>query len=263
MNRLIALTLAAAIAVLAPGRSAVARKPDKIIRLKKADHLEWAQKIVEGIRWRQTKYRHSATAVYWKGVGGQKQYRSFADCSGFLNRLLPQAYGLSDADLNRWLKIKSPAKRPLARDYFQAIKDGNKFQAVTKIPDVRAGDIIAIKYLPGDPNNDERNSGHVLLAAARPKARAATEPKRDNTQQWSVKVFDQSNSGHGPADTRYGGKDKDGKPQFKDGLGQGVFRLYTDRDGNVTGHTWSLGPKSVFYDQKTRPLLIGRLQLGR
>jgi hypothetical protein len=262
MKRLLAVSLPALAAMLALGGPGAAKKPGKIIRLKKIPHLVRAKEIVQGITWRQMKYRHASTNVSWKGVAGKKRYRSYADCSSFMNELLKLAYGLTNASLKQWLQVKPPDKRPLAKHYFQAIKGGNKFARIKQLQDAKAGDLIAIQYLPGDPDNDERNSGHVLLVAARPSPRKPTPPRKAGMRQWEVQVIDQSNSGHGNGDNRYGGKDQAGHPQYKDGLGQGVFRLYTDKAGNVTGHTWSTGSKK-FYDQEKRPLLIGRPQLGR
>jgi hypothetical protein len=69
-----------------------------------------------------------------------------------------------------------------------------------------------------------------------------------------VAVIHQIRSGHGRTDTRR-------KPGggYIDGLGRGVFRLYTNAAGEVTGHAWSTLPGSIHHASSTRPVAIGRL----
>ena len=75
------------------------------------------------------------------------------------------------------------------------------------------------------------------------------------TEQWEVAVIDQSRfgprtDGHTVAQERGG---------FSQGIGEGVLRVYSDRIGQVAGHSWSTQPKSRFRDQKARNLVMGRL----
>ena len=43
------------------------------------------------------------------------------------------------------------------------------------------------------------------------------------------------------------------------GLGEGVFRTYTQKDGTIAGHSWSTQKRSEYHDQGGRHLVIGRL----
>jgi hypothetical protein len=239
--------LAGLLSVLLLGGAAGAKKPAP---KPKHDHLYWAEKIVGGIKPKDMNYQHGTQIVRWKGIDGAKKYESHADCSGFLDALLKRAYGLSDQYLNQWMGAK---KRPLAHHYFDAIKLKKKFNPVVRIQDVRPGDFIAIRYLPGDPENKDNNTGHVMLVAQKPRQKKATAPVVPQTHQWEVTVIDQSRSGHGPKDTR-------GKHA---GVGRGVFRLYADKAGKIQGYSWSTSAKSKYRSQKQRPLVIGRLHLGR
>ncbi len=95
-----------------------------------------------------------------------------------------------------------------------------------------------------------------MLMAGAPRQRPASVPVVAGTVQWEVPVIDESESGHGTRDTRHlaeGG--------FRDGLGAGVLRIYTDRTGKIVGHSWSVTRKSKFRSQEQRPLVIGRPQL--
>ena len=47
---------------------------------------------------------------------------------------------------------------------------------------------------------------------------------------------------------------------WDEGVGIGVFRLYTDNTGTIVGYTWSTYNNSDYYDQTTRHLTVGRLQ---
>ncbi|MFT3880967.1 MAG: hypothetical protein QM703_15055 [Gemmatales bacterium] len=69
-------------------------------------------------------------------------------------------------------------------------------------------------------------------------------------------MIDSSQSGHGNTDTRHH-KGKDGKDH--DGLGQGVLRLYTDKQGHVAGFSWSTLGASKFIEPAEEQVAIGRL----
>jgi hypothetical protein len=213
-------------------------------------HVEWARVLVQGVRRDDTTYRHKDTAVQWKGIDGATGYQCHTDCSGLLNALLQRAYGLSDDTLKEWFGTR----RPLAKAYYEAIDNRSHFKRIGRVQDVRPGDIIAIKYPADDPENQDHNTGHVMLVVARPQPRRASAPPADGTEQWEVAVIDESRSGHGTTDTRH----KEGGG-FVPGIGQGVFRLYTKEDGTIAGHSWSTQKRSEYHDQNGRHLVIGRL----
>jgi hypothetical protein len=230
-------------------------------------HLDWAVKMVAGLKIENTSYRHKDLCVQWKGIDGAQEFVSHADCSGFLNELFKRAYGLSDDTFTDWWNTK----RPLAKTYHRAILEGKHFQRIEKIQDVEPGDVIAIKYADEDPENEGNNTGHTLLVVAKPQSRQATEKIVENTEQWAVAVIDQSCSGHGAADTRHHKADKqtipsrctDGKDAH--GLGEGVFRIYSTKQGEVAGYTWSTWKGSHFHAQDGddgRHLVFGRFVLG-
>lgn len=215
--------------------------------------LDWATKLVQNVQPGDSSYRHKDIVVRWKGTDGATAYESHADCSGFLNELLRKAYHLPSGGLKDWLHVD----RPVARTYFTAILEENRFLRIPRLKDAAPGDILAIRYAADDPENTDHNSGHVLIIAAKPQPRQASDPRVDGTDQWEVVVIDQSRSGHGKGDTRHNKEGKDSP-----GLGQGVLRIYTLKDGTIAGHTWSILKASEYRDQKARPMVIGRLQLA-
>ncbi|MBH8573578.1 hypothetical protein I8752_11240 [Nostocaceae cyanobacterium CENA369] len=217
----------------------------KVQAVKQPQHLKDALILLNGLHQKNNKYQHEPTLVSWKGIAGAKDYISKADCSGFLNKLLSHSYGWTPEFFQRWMDTQ----RPLAKNYYNSIINQNRFQKIIKLGQIQAGDIIAIKYSEG-----EDNTGHVLLVVESPTQRLFSKPVVPNTKQWSIKVIDQSRSGHGKTDTRY---QADGS--FHDGLGQGVLRLYSNQAQEIVGYTWSTFANSQYYSWNERHFAIGRL----
>lgn len=228
-------------------------------------HLDWAVKMVDGLKIENTSYRHKDLRVQWNGIDGATEFVSHADCSGFLNELFKRAYGLTDDTFKDWWKTT----RPLAKTYHCAIVEGKHFKRIDKIQDVEPGDVIAIRYPADDPENAANNTGHTLLVIAKPQPREATEKIMDKTKQWEVTVIDQSCTGHGKNDTRH---DKAGQQTTPSqcaagddahGLGKGIFRIYATEEGEVAGYTWSTWKGSHFHEQDCdgRHLVFGRFVL--
>ena len=210
-------------------------------------HLQWAQVLVKNLPLTNTSYQHKEDVVTWAGWNGASRYESQTDCSGFINALLEQTYGLTASDFERFFGTK----RPLAETYYDAVISRNKFKQIPLISDVQPGDFIVIKY---PPDND--NSGHIMLVAAAPQKYPSSSPEMEGTEQWIITVIDSSETGHGSTDTRWQNNET-----FHDGLGQGVFRIYTNVAGEPAGYTWSTFANSEYHSQQERPLVIGRLNL--
>ena len=98
-----------------------------------------------------------------------------------------------------------------------------------------------------------------MLVAEAPQRMNATPPFVNGTTQWSAAVIDSSGSGHGPLDTRHK-RGVDGRDH--DGLGRGVFRLYTNPQDEVIGFAWSTANASSFVAPKDEHVVLGRLIPG-
>lgn len=206
-------------------------------------HLIEAQKLVHHLRLEDTTYNHGDPKVVWNGT-----CESHADCSGFVDSLLSHCYGYEPDTYKRWFD----SHRPSARRYHDAIVAQHGFTLVTHVSEVRPGDFLAIKYL-----TQKENTGHIMLVAHSPQRMAPKKPLIEAMDQWEVKIIDSSRSGHGPTDTRHK-KGKNGKDH--DGLGEGVFRLYSAKDGSVAGFAWSTYANSEFKRPSEEHLVIGRLK---
>jgi hypothetical protein len=209
-------------------------------------HLQAALDLLAAIEPSDTNYQHHNGVVHFPGDGsGRPECRT--DCSGFVDAVLKKAYGLSSSQLSDWLD----AKRPLAKHYHEAIAAQHGFQRIPIIPDARPGDILAVTYPAGAKEN---NTGHVMIVAGSPKQRTPSVPVVGETLQWEVPVIDESESGHGKTDTRH-------RPDktSADGLGRGILRIYTDREGRIAGYAWSVLQVSKFQSQSAHNMVIGRI----
>lgn len=207
----------------------------------------WSDRMIANVTPENNIYTttNSLDSVRWAGVNGASSYFCRTDCSGLITQLLKQTYGYSDSYFQTWTGLKNP----YAVTYYNEIKAKDHFSQIANVTGILQGDIIAIKY-----PTSASNTGHTMLVAAPATLRTATAPLITGTKQYEVSVIDQSSSGHGSTDTRY-----ISSGNFNDGIGRGIFRLYVNSKGAITGYTWSTYTTSVYYSQADRPLLVGRL----
>jgi hypothetical protein len=205
-------------------------------------HLREAQALVQQLDLSNTNYEHAQGKVVWSGT-----VESHTDCSGFIDHLFMHSYGYTPEAYKRWFD----SHRPTAWRYHDAMAAQKGFLLIQSIQDLRPGDLIAIKYLI-----QKENTGHIMLVAQAPQRIAPKKPLVGDSEQWAVTVIDSSESGHGTTDTRH----KMG-PNGKDhqGLGQGVFRLYTNHQGTVIGFAWSTLTVSKFVAPNEEHVVLGRL----
>ncbi|HXJ80288.1 MAG TPA: hypothetical protein VMS64_16605 [Candidatus Methylomirabilis sp.] len=205
-------------------------------------HLLDARILVERVELRNTSYEHAQGTVVWSGTA-----ESHTDCSGLVDHLLMHSYGYTPDAFKRWFD----SHRPTAARYHDAIEAQKGFVLLPSVLGLRPGDLIAIRYLV-----EKSNTGHIMLVADTPRRMAVKKPLVAGAEQWAITVIDSSESGHGPTDTRHkrgpGGKDHEG-------LGEGIFRLYTTRDGQIVGFAWSTLSVSKFVPPEEEHVVLGRL----
>ena len=211
--------------------------------IQRPKHLMEAQKLVNHLRLENTSYQHGDPKVVWDGT-----CELHTDCSGFVDTLLSRCYGYDPDAYKRWFD----SHRPTARRYHDAIVANHGFTHINHVSEIRPGDFLAIKYL-----TQKENTGHIMLAAEPPQRINAKKPFIEGTDQWEIKIIDSSRSGHGVTDTRHK-KGKNGKDH--DGLGEGIFRIYSSKDGTAAGFTWSSYVNSEFKGPGEEHLVIGRLK---
>ena len=208
-------------------------------------HLTLGRQLLSSLKPENTAYRHSGR-VYWQNDNQESESRAFTDCSGLINSLLERAAITQIEGLNTSARHGSPK----ARDYYRQIVAENGFRRIEFLANVRAGDLLAIEYPPGD-----ENTGHVMLIDTAPVPRkSATPPLIENTVQWEVRVIDSTQSPHGREDNRrsIGGRKRNG-------VGHGILRIYADSKDRPVGYSWSTLSSSIYRGARDRPLAIGRI----
>ena len=205
-------------------------------------HLIDARFLLEHLDLNNTNYEHAQGKVVWSALA-----ESHTDCSGLIDHLLMHSYGYTPEAFKRWFD----SHRPTAARYHDAIVEQKGFIQLPSVLELRPGDLIAIKYL-----TQKENTGHIMLVDEPPQRITAKKPIVNGSEQWAITVIDSSESGHGPTDTRH----KKG-PNGKDhqGLGRGLFRLYTTQQGKVTGFSWSTLTFSKFVAPEEEHAVLGRL----
>jgi hypothetical protein len=213
-------------------------------------HLAAAEHLVDDLLLSET------TAPAWPNVYGLDAYIDWSgstssartECSSFATLLWRHVYGWSDATFKAWTGHTGPD----AAVYHDTIAAHDDFIEITQVDDIVPGDVIAIAYYP----EYQSPSGHLMIVRDFPQSHSSS-PIVAGTLQWTIAVVDSSSSYHGTGDTRY---------DHPGGIGEGVFRLYTNADGTVAGYTWSLLGTSLssYYPQATSTasghhLVIGRL----
>jgi hypothetical protein len=204
----------------------------------------------------------------WRGDPGVTDFANVTDCSSFSDVLMRRAYG--------W-QPPTTSPRPLAADYYWAIRGGVGFTTLAAVSDLRVGDTLALLYGTSDAGGD---TGHVAWIDALP-APYSDAPTEAGLTQWAVTVVDSADGFHfAPAanaanqDDRYLGPLTGGAhcstnaqcvAQYGPsavcdttslandevcaytGIGRGQLRLYADASGNIAGYTWGTSSGSVFY----------------
>lgn len=208
-------------------------------------HLFWATDIAKNVSPEYNAYDSNPSFIQWPDANGVGIYENRTKCSSFITKILMQSYGWTSTDFHNWMSSTSPT----SDKYYDAIKQQNGFVIIGNIDDIQPGDIVAIKY----PSNSTV-TGHMMMAKTAATLRTATLPIIEGTNQYALQIIDSSQTGHGSTDSRL---NEDGT--YNPGAGIGILRLYTNSVGNVVGYTWSTYNNSQFYDQRTRPIVIGRL----
>ena len=194
--------------VLAP--TAVAVAPDPAQRLSEA-----ARHLLASVK--STSYSHHSAIDEDSG--------SFVtDCSGLVTWLLRQELPEHLAAV----PIRHGRSHPVAVDFQEAFAAGaTGWQRITRVQDVRPGDVLAWRYLNPKPG---KSTGHVMVIDS-----AATS---DGENDFSVAVFDSTTAPHDD-DTR----------SDADGVGRGIIHLRVDADGapvEVRGKTSAAFHKHAF-----------------
>ena len=218
----------------------------------------------------------------WATDPGATAYENVTDCSNFSDVLFQRAYG--------WWPPTTHA-RPLAEDFYWAVRDGNHFVSVDRASELRVGDVIALLYGASDGGD----TGHVAFVDALPEPFDGA-PVVAGLTQLVVSIVDSSHGFHGatasdaahqdlrrlgpPAGTPTCTTDDECVAQYGasavcntwtstsavcayTGIGRGRMRLYVGADGRIAGYTWANNTGSTFYPRPSPLPSSGSPFVGR
>jgi hypothetical protein len=221
-------------------------------------HLELGRSYVQEIKPENNKYDHRG--FRWKGDLLTNEHQANGNCVQFITTVLEHG----DSPTIKVIKEKTYWSGYVRTDsYFEAIDRELGFKKITKITDVKPGDVMIYitnnlyKRTGWAKRADALNvaMGHAMLVDAAPVKMKLTKPIVPDTEQWIVQVLDSTDLPHGPDDTRVDNKNY---AAHRTGVGRGPLRLYTDREGNIMGFANSPAPASLFKSVQELPFIIGR-----
>ena len=94
------------------------------------EHLAIAHALVNHLDLSRTSYEHGTPIVRFTAP-----VESHTDCSGFIDALLEQAYGLDQKQFRAWFG----SGRPTAKRYHDAIEEQNGFRRIEHVQEMRPG----------------------------------------------------------------------------------------------------------------------------
>lgn len=200
--------------------------------------------------------------VTWGTPGEPATWSNQSQCASFVTAVLRRAHP-------HWAKVKYFADHfgsvsPFARDYQRVFADGGTahFRPVTRVADLRPGDLIAMDYA----NGQDTNTGHIVMV--RRMRGVYTAPSAGlnfaGEIQYAVQVADCTAEPHGLAgvgnyedypDSRIVGEEQ------SQGVGYGHMMFYADElTGQFSRYRWSVNSSSAgAFPVMERPVSAARV----
>ena len=177
-------------------------------------------------------YQHHTDVNESKGVFNY-------DCSGFVDYALQKIAPAAYAEIS----ISKPSsQRPLAQDFYnlfaRSTSKTSHWQQVTKVDRLQAGDIVA--WLR-PPENDSKNTGHVMIIASEPRINP------DRADEMLIPVIDSTSSPHA----------NDTRRQGETGLGRGTIGAIFNSQGKAIAYRWRGG---LSQQAQATDIAFGRLR---
>ncbi|NUT91865.1 MAG: hypothetical protein HOY78_07515 [Saccharothrix sp.] len=200
--------------------------------------------------------------VTWGSPGDATTWVNQSQCASFQTAVLKRTY--------KWATSKFFAAHfglasPFARDYQAAFArdDVPHFQRITRVADLRPGDLVAIDY----DNDQDTNTGHIVMVRSLRGTYLAPSGGLNfpGETQYAVEVVDCTAEPHG----LHGVGSYSAFPDSRifnataatDGAGFGHMMFYaSDETGEFTRYRWSVNTNSAgTYTLAERPLSAARV----
>jgi hypothetical protein len=253
MEKALPRLMLALVALLAGSATAA---PDA--RAQAPRHLAIARELVENIRPADNRYKLGGDFVSFPGDSPSSRHAMTADCSGFLLAIFERA-GYRIRSQMPFLVATPKRKRPRAEDFVLSIEEEKGFTRITRVTDIRPGDLLAHAMLDVADQRQAGTTGHVFLIDSAPKKIWAWKPVVAGTDQYEVTIIDSNGELVGEDDTRRAAG-------IDAGLGRGTIRLYADAEGRLVGWARTFHKSDRFFsydprfpsDTKRRKAAVGR-----
>ena len=225
-------------------------------------HIQLGRDLVQNIKPENNEYSNSRRHVRFPGDLFSSGYTVYTDCTGFVEAMLDRAYGFSPSFSTKTLK-----DRFSVIDYVDGIERSESFTRVTRVDDLRVGDVVAWKFLK--KVTSKRVNGHIMMVNGAP--RKLETSRRAGLVQWEVPVIDSSSSPKSPDDTRLVSKSDSeeedatheggnaGKQGKRTGAGAGRVSLYSDENGNLVAMSFGFHNSKIFKHGESLYYVMGRL----
>ncbi|WP_367131773.1 hypothetical protein [Saccharothrix sp. HUAS TT1] len=200
--------------------------------------------------------------VRWGSPGDASGWVNQSQCASFLTAVLKRTYKwASSAYFRRHFGTASP----FARDYREAFaeRDLPHFERVTRVGDLRPGDLIAVDYR----NDQDTNTGHVVMVRSVRGVYTAPGSSLNfaGETQYAVEVVDCTSEPHGVYGVGNYFRFPDSRifnaTAWTDGAGYGHMMFYaSDATGEFTRYRWSVNTASSgTYTTAQRPVAAVRV----
>lgn len=219
-------------------------------------HLQLAREFVANTKQENNEYSNAQAFVRMPGEKGATDYIVHTDCTGFVESMLRRT---KSGVLEQMQSMKFKTRHSIY-DYHASIEKGEAFERITKVAELKPGDVVAWLYV----NKKEHPLGHILFVDAAPVQIKSRPPYAWNSTQYEVRIIDTSQDAKSRDDTRYvsdaelreknQARGKEGgtkaSPNFK-GVGRGTIRFYADdTTGEIKGVAYNFD-NAKFHAQGT------------
>ncbi|QFZ17039.1 hypothetical protein EKG83_05750 [Saccharothrix syringae] len=200
--------------------------------------------------------------VRWGSPGDASGWVNRSQCASFQTAVLRRTYQWATG---RFFRTHFGTASPFARDYRRVFAERAvpHFERVTRVADLRPGDLVAVDYR----NDQDTNTGHIVMVRSVKGAYRAPVASLNfpGETQYAVEVVDCTSEPHG----RYGVGNYSRFPDSRifnataatDGAGFGHMMFYaSDATGEFTRYRWSVNTSSAgTYTTTQRPVAAARV----
>ncbi len=180
--------------------------------IRSLQHAEQTQQSMKQTMYSHTNVENTSSSYY--------QF----DCVGFTDWNVRQTNPAAWTAMHDQLNI--PSGYVPSPDHWYGFLTGplpSSWQRITNINDVQPGD-----YWLFTSNSATKFVGHSAVTGGQPVALS--------DGSYAMRVFDSTDTAHGPYDSRL----TDPRAINRSGLGDGTMRIYIDSNGNITSAAWSI-----------------------